>query len=200
MSQPELFAVVGPNGSGKSSAIYETHIDESIVFVNPDDIARLEYPDVADQAERDMLAWTSCNAQREALLSEGVTFGFETVGSHPSKVEFLKKAKLLGYKVTLLFVATEDPEINIARIRQRQLKGGHGVPDEKVRSRYARTLSLLKDYFETADEAFVWDNSREAESGGRAGIRELVRKTSEGVTILDDSENVAWVQDYLLRW
>lgn len=107
---PELFVVVGPNGSGKSSALYETKIDREIVFVNPDDIARLEYADVEDQHRRDLLAWMNCNAQRDGLLSERVTFGFETVGSHPSKVEFMAKAKELGYRVTLLFVSTEAPK------------------------------------------------------------------------------------------
>ena len=197
---PELFVVVGPNGSGKSSAIYETELDDSIIFVNPDDIARSEFADIVDEDERNYRAWLSCNAQRDALLAERITFGFETVGSHPSKVEFIKKAKDLGYSVTVLFVSTEDPRINIERIRQRELKGGHGVPDEKVIQRYYRTLGLLKDYFEAADQIFIWDNTRDAESEERAQIRELVRKTSEGITIREEAHDVKWIQEYLLQF
>ena len=187
---PELFVVVGPNGSGKSSAIYETELDDSIIFVNPD-IERSEFADIVDEDERNYRAWLSCNAQRDALLAERITFGFETVGSHPSKVEFIKKAKDLGYSVTVLFVSTEDPRINIERIRQRELKGGHGVPDEKV---------IQKDYFEAADQIFIWDNTRDAESEEQAQIRELVRKTSEGITIREEAHDVKWIQEYLLQF
>lgn len=197
---PELFVVIGPNGSGKSSALYETQIDKEIVFVNPDDIARLEYADVEDQHERDMLAWINCNAQRDGLLSEQVTFGFETVGSHPSKVEFMARAKDLGYCVTLLFVSTEDPDINIRRIQARVKQGGHDVPSDKVRTRYYRTLGLLKDYFEVADTAFVWDNSREAETSSDNAMRELVRKTEDGIVIAPAAADVSWVNEYLIKF
>lgn len=193
----ELFVVVGPNGSGKSSAIYETHIDESLIFVNPDDIARTDFAHIPDSNERNRLAWEACNSQRDMLLLEGVSFGFETVGSHPSKLEFLKYAKELGYKITLLFVATENPEINVRRIAERQKKGGHGVPNDKVYSRYKRTLALLEEYFEIADDAFVWDNSLEATGENDSGMRELVRKTQEGIELLSTAFQVNWVQKYL---
>lgn len=194
---PELVAVIGPNGSGKSSAIYETKVDSRLVFVNPDDIARREFAEVADAAERDYLAWLSCNAQRDALLTQGRSFGFESVGSHVSKVEFIKTAKRLGYTVTLLFVATEDPEINIARIKHRMLRGGHGVSDEKVRSRYHRTLSLLPEYIHAVDYAMVWDNSIDSSEGG-SSMRELVRKTPErGIEVLPAACGVAWIRSAL---
>ncbi|GHT77887.1 hypothetical protein FACS1894104_0230 [Actinomycetota bacterium] len=127
--RPDLFIVVGPNGSGKSSAIYLTNIDGSLIFVNPDDVARNEFAHIKDKEERNRLAWESCNNQRDALLLKKVSFGFETVGSHKSKVELLIKAKKLGYNVILLFVATEDPEINIRRIKHRVSQGGHDVPE-----------------------------------------------------------------------
>jgi predicted ABC-type ATPase len=126
----DLFAVVGPNGSGKSSALYAMQVDDSLTFVNPDDIARIDFSHIKDIEERNRLAWMSCNAQREALLSRRLSFGFETVGSHPGKVEFLGKAKSLGYTIALLFVATEDPEINLQRIKHRVVQGGHDVPEE----------------------------------------------------------------------
>lgn len=197
---PELFIVVGPNGSGKSSALFETQIDKTIVFVNPDDIAREEYSHIEDVDKRNELAWINCNAKRDALLAEGVTFGFETVGSHPSKVEFMNRAKELGYQVTLLFVATNDPEINIRRIAARVRQGGHGVPEDKVRSRYYRTLRLLKDYFAVADSAFVWDNSLEAETPQRGSMVELVRKTDAGIAVSENAGRAPWVEEYLLPY
>jgi predicted ABC-type ATPase len=192
----DIIAVVGPNGSGKTSAIYETQVGKDYIFINPDDIARRDFSHIADKDERDLLAWESCNHQREILIASGKSFGFETVGSHISKVELLQEAKRQGYTVILLFVATETPEINIKRIQYRVAQGGHGVPDDKVRSRYERTLRLLPEYFAVADYATIWDNSQENTKGAS---KELLRKDIDGtITIFPEADDVNWIQRYLI--
>lgn len=193
-----ILAVVGPNGSGKSSALYRSKVNERLLFINPDDVARNEFLHISSIEERNKLAWDRCNELRDELVKAGVSFGFETVGSHPSKVELLQHAKELGYRVALLFVATESPEINIERIKHRVLQGGHNVPDDKVRARYVRTLKLLPEYFALADTASVWDNSQEGTSETPA-IRLLVEKEDgDPITITPDAADVAWIKEYLL--
>lgn len=54
---------------------------------------------------------------RQKLLEKRVSFSFETVMSSPDKVVLLEKARSLGYRTYLYFIATEDPEINIARVK-----------------------------------------------------------------------------------
>jgi predicted ABC-type ATPase len=167
--------------------------------VNPDDVARNDFPNIDGEEIRNRLAWKRCNDLRESLLQNGVSFGFETVGSHPSKIDLLRQAKKLGYRVSLLFVATESPDINVRRIAHRVSQGGHPVPEDKIRSRYYRTLEMLSDYFSVADTASVWDNSEDGDSK-RPAIRYLVRKSSDGsITILPEAENVEWVKRYLLN-
>jgi predicted ABC-type ATPase len=39
--------------------------------------------------------------------------------SHPSKLDFIKKAKNLGYKTYLYFVSLENPEMNVDRVDAR---------------------------------------------------------------------------------
>jgi len=56
---------------------------------------------------------------RQKLLEKRVSFSFETVMSSPDKVALLEKARTLGYRTYLYFIATEDPEINIARVKSR---------------------------------------------------------------------------------
>lgn len=199
MSETKLIlAVVGPNGSGKSSALYSSKVNERIAFINPDDIARNEFSNVADEAERNKLAWSRCNELRSELIASNISFGFETVGSHPSKVELLHQAKEKGYRVALLFVATESPDINIKRIKHRVTQGGHDVPDEKVRSRYERTLKLLPDYFSVSDTASIWDNSEEGTSD-KPAIRLLVEKNNNNQLVLtQDAANVKWIKKYFL--
>lgn len=96
---------------------------------------------------------------RQALLAAGVSFTFETVMSFPDKVEFLQKAQQAGFRTYLYFVATEDPAINIDRVRHRVEMGGHPVDEDKIVSRYARSLELLFDAVTHSDRAYIFDNS-----------------------------------------
>jgi predicted ABC-type ATPase len=97
---------------------------------------------------------------RKKLLEENRKFSFETVFSHPSKLDIMRQAKERGYKVYLYFVSTESPEINIYRVQLRKEKGGHDVPVEKIRNRYIRSLDLVYEASQLAYQAFFFDNSK----------------------------------------
>ncbi len=79
--------------------------------------------------------------------------------SSPDKVAFLNKARKKGFRTYLYFVATEDPQINISRVAHRVKVGGHPVPEEKIVSRYHRSLSLLPQAINNTDRAYFFDNS-----------------------------------------
>lgn len=96
---------------------------------------------------------------REQLLVEGASFSFETVMSHPGKVDFFARARQNGYRTYLYFVATESPVLNVQRIMVRSETGGHGVPIDKVSTRYERSLSLVGDAIRHAFRAYFFDNS-----------------------------------------
>lgn len=105
--------------------------------------------------------WASVLADfiRHKLLASKVSFTFETVMSSPDKVAFLQKAQQAGYRTYLYFVATEDADINVARVKYRVQFGGHPVAEEKIRSRYVRSLELLPQAVTYADRAYIFDNS-----------------------------------------
>ena len=96
---------------------------------------------------------------RQKLLERRVSFTFETVMSHPSKVDLLRHAQTAGYRTYLYFIATDDPEINISRVRNRVKLGGHDVPEDRIASRYYRSLDLLLDAIRHTNRAYVFDNS-----------------------------------------
>lgn len=96
---------------------------------------------------------------RWLLIRKRVSFAFETVMSHDSKVEELKFAKANNYKVYLYFICTEQSIINIERVKNRVQKGGHYVGDDKVESRYHKTLSILYPALEHCHRAYFFDNS-----------------------------------------
>ncbi len=84
---------------------------------------------------------------------------FETVMSHPSKIEFAIAARATGYRVTLIFVGVISPEISILRVKQRVANGGHDVPRQKIVDRYNRVMSLLPQAIQAVDRALLFDNS-----------------------------------------
>ncbi|MNF75542.1 MULTISPECIES: zeta toxin family protein [unclassified Pseudomonas] len=96
---------------------------------------------------------------RQHLLEKGVSFTFETVMSHRSKVDFMKEAQAHGYRIYLYFVSTENPAINIDRVKIRVREGGHPVASDKVRERYYKSLGLLPEAIAVSNRAYIFDNS-----------------------------------------
>ena len=96
---------------------------------------------------------------RQKLLIARRSFTFETVMSSPDKPELLRRAQEAGFRTYLYFVATDDPEINISRVASRVRAGGHDVPTDKIVARYTRSLELLTGAIQSADRAYLFDNS-----------------------------------------
>jgi predicted ABC-type ATPase len=61
-------------------------------------------------------------------------------------------------------VSTVDPEINIARVQYRVSQGGHGVPEQKIRERYVRSMQLLMQAVDASDRTYFFDNSSNGET------------------------------------
>ena len=70
-------------------------------------------------------------------------------------------ARIRGFEVVLVYIGTENVGINLARIRNRGLAGGHDVPESDVRRRYERSFKSLLIAIERADHTILFDNSTE---------------------------------------
>ena len=81
---------------------------------------------------------------KDQYLKRKLSFSFETVFSHPAKIDILKKAQASGFRTYMYFVATEDPKVNLNRIKVRVKSGGHDVPEDKTIARYYRCLEQVK--------------------------------------------------------
>ena len=95
----------------------------------------------------------------EKLMETKQSFCFETVLSHPSKIDFIKKAKSVGYKTYLYFVITDNFQLNIERIKLRVKDGGHDVDHKKIETRYFRSLNNFYEASRIAHSTFLIDNS-----------------------------------------
>lgn len=142
----------------------------SSVTVTADSVLHLP-PDCINSYIAAVLA----DAIRRELLAQGSTFTFETVMSSPDKIDFMHKAQARGYRTYLYFVATDDPAINISRVKLRVSQGGHDVPEALIRSRYTRSIALLDDACAAAHRAYIFDNSGEA--------HELIAEITDGVEL-----------------
>ena len=96
---------------------------------------------------------------RLKMLNLVEKFTIETVMSDPNKLDYIKLAKNLGYRIYLYFVSTKDVEINIGRVRLRVDTGGHDVPEEKIRKRYFGSLENLYNAVMLSDRTYFFDNS-----------------------------------------
>ena len=99
---------------------------------------------------------------------------FETVFSAAEKLEFLQKAKEAGFFIRFFYVCTSDPAINVMRITQRYLDGGHEVPISKIISRYYKSLLNAAKAISFVDRAYIYDNSVDNQ------LPRLLFRTSDG--------------------
>ncbi|HEY5368529.1 MAG TPA: zeta toxin family protein [Hanamia sp.] len=137
------------------------------------------------------LAADIANFLRESLLEKDISFSYETVMSHTSKLDFIKKASTKGFRIYLYFIATEDPEININRVKIRVAQKGHPVNSEVIRSRYYRSLENLKAAISLSNRAYIFDNSGK--------IIKLISEVSEDKQInrIDKESLPDWFMQYL---
>jgi predicted ABC-type ATPase len=108
-------------------------------------------------------AWYAGKRLLERAISEGLDFAFETTLGGNSIPDLLKKALSTGLEVRLWFVGLSTPELHIDRVRSRVAKGGHDIPEDKIRERYDRSRVTLIELMPTLTELRVYDNSVEAD-------------------------------------
>lgn len=157
---------------------------------------------LVDSAWDEHMAQLMADFLRCSLLREEKKISFETVFSHPSKLDFMKKANDQGYKIYLYFISTESPLINISRIKEvRTKRGGHDVPEEKIVSRYKRSMELLYDAAELAYQAYFFDNSHE-DSGhepfAHFKVNQSEKKWDEELKEMDPDSLPEWFWKYYL--
>ena len=150
--QPEIIVFAGPNGSGKSTV---TKLAKTAgIYINADDIKRANHCSDLEAAQR-------AEMMRENALEQMQDFTFETVLSTDRNLRLLQRAREKGYFIRCFYVLTADPDINVARVNMREMQGGHGVPEKKVRLRYDRALKLIPQLVKVCDVMHIYDNTQE---------------------------------------
>ena len=151
---PEILVFAGPNGSGKSTVAQAW--EKVGLYINADDI-------MVARGCSDLEAAQEAEHLREVCLSERRSFTFETVLSTERNLDLLIRAKAAGFYIESIFVLTADPELNVFRVKSRELSGGHSVPPDKIRSRYIKALANISKLLALSNVFRLVDNTDQPE-------------------------------------
>ena len=180
---PRVVVLAGINGAGKTTASREllANVLKIPTFVNADAIARglngLNPEAEAIRAVQIMLT------QLDELVKERADFAFETTLAARTYAGWLAKLRVTGYQVFLYYYWLNSPDLAIQRVAARVQSGGHFVPDETIRQRYARSVrNFFELYQPVCDWWEVYDNSY--------GQRALLGLGSPGEELIQDE--TAW--------
>lgn len=160
---PNLLILAGPNGSGKTTFASQLLAHEwgrDCVSINADELAN--QLGGWNNPECILRAQIMVREQLAQALQQKHDILYETVFSHPSKLELIRQALTLGYFVRLFFICTESPRVNIERVADRFASGGHTVPGDKVTNRYNRALMYGAEAMKLVQRGYLYDNTASA--------------------------------------
>jgi predicted ABC-type ATPase len=163
--------LAGANGAGKSSLAGAMFRQADADYFNPDEATGrilAANPDIST-ADANSAAWHEGKRVLQRAIAERLEFAFETtLGGHTISA-LLHEPLAAGIDVRICFVGLSSPELHIARVRSRVARGGHDIPEEKIRERYDRSRINLIELMPQLTELRVFDNSFDADPhAGRA--------------------------------
>lgn len=177
----DLLILGGPNGAGKTTTAarllpHDLGIRE---FVNADEIARGISPFNPEATA--IMAGRVMIERMRALVAAGESFAFETTCSGRAHAEFLRSCRGAGYRITLIYLWLNSPQMALARVARRVDRGGHSIPPDVVTRRYHAGIRNMRDlYLPLADVASIYDNS------DGAGGTLIAQRTAEGHFVVRD--------------
>lgn len=180
MSRPVLYVLAGINGAGKSSIGGHLLNEAGLAWFNPDTFAReLVRQFGYDQSDANIAAWTEGVRRLDEAIALGRTYAFETTLGGRTIVKKLIAAAAT-HDVLVWFCGLRDAEQHIARVRLRVARGGHDIPEERIRQRCRTSLQNLLGLMPHLSLLSVYDNSVDAAIGAPVPDPRLVLRMEAG--------------------
>ncbi|MEA2417544.1 MAG: hypothetical protein QOI58_4201 [Thermoanaerobaculia bacterium] len=159
-AEKKIVIIAGPNGAGKTTFAqawlpFEANCP---LFINADLIAAGLSPFDPDaaafRAGRLMIEEIDRNA------AAGESFAFETTLSGHTYARRIPRWRASGFIVKLVFLSLPTADDAIARVARRVQHGGHNVPTDVIRRRFASGLrNFLDIYRHRVDYWQLFDSS-----------------------------------------
>ncbi len=159
-----LYIVAGPNGSGKSTLIanmYKNGYLDNVRYINADMIGKTLFCHTSPIEKRNKKAmYYTMDFLKNNVKKHKATI-YETVMSHPSKLDIIKLYKANGFKICSIFICPNLVSVNYERVKQRVKEGGHDVSTEKITKRFEASNKLKRSLKELSDTYFEIDSTTE---------------------------------------
>ena len=160
MTRPTLTFIAGANGSGKTTLTrWNPELFKEIPLLDPDAIANTLQATTSTPFPIASARQVLKSAAEHLHRTE--SFAVETTLAGKNYLQMMVDARNRGFEIMLVYIGTERVEINLERIRNRVLAGGHDVPEPDVRRRYKRSYQNLPIAIKRADHSILFDNSTE---------------------------------------
>ena len=187
MPDGQFWLIGGPNGAGKTTLTSQfcELMPELPVALNPDAVSLeflkargLNFQTASDAVLRECFLTGARQVVHEMneKIARGEDTGVETVLSTEKYLPLFRQMAQHG-GANLIYVGNQSPEISLQRVALRFTKGGHDVPEDKVRARWQRSLELLPTFLEVATRAWVFDHTH-------SPARLVAKKANGCVTVL----------------
>lgn len=162
-----ITVIAGVNGSGKSSIVGNRIRDTGAEFYNPDEKARdiqKHNPNIT-LAEANGAAWQYGYDLLCESIEAGYDFVFETTLGANSISEKLHEAVERNQGLRMIFIGLASAELHIERVKARVERGGHDIPEEKIRQRWIRSIYNMRLLLPRCQDLKVYDNSKPLSDG-----------------------------------
>jgi len=90
----------------------------------------------------------------------GESFSFETTLSGLAYLQRILDWKAQGYTVKIWFISLHSPDIAVSRVAERVRQGGHNIPEDIIRHRFAAGLdNFNRKYKAIVDSWALYDGT-----------------------------------------
>ena len=202
-NRPVFIIVMGCNGAGKT--IWKRDNSDILPerFFDQDSIAG-GIGDWNSEEARERTA-RIVEVEIQDAIAARVSYGIESTysgdaGDGVAVRGRVEEAKRHGYRVEGIYLGTETPDINIARIERRVLeRTGHHVDPKLVPTRHKLSLSNLRRTVERFDQLEVFDNSRDDPLGIPIPVEQCYLERGKVRSRRADGEIAPWCAAWLAR-
>jgi len=202
-SSPWFWLIAGINGAGKSTLVAKLRKQQIInaTYYNPDEITKwvvrnkelgcfvhgipngeTKELDLANKHAADI----AMDVVRITLETTDGSLAIETVLSTDKYRQTVELAKQNQRKFGFVYIGLSSPEQAIERVAARVSRGGHGVPNDKIRKRWKGSLEQLPWFVAQSDLAFIYSNATntpvQLAKGKRGKLKWMDKKALPHVT------------------
>ena len=162
-----ILVLAGVNGAGKSSLLGAMLAEDGAVWFNPDAFTRRLVERGWPLEEANATAWQEGTRRLRSAMADDLDYAFETTLGANTIPALLREACARQHEVNIWFCGLENVELHLQRVAARVARGGHDIPEGKIRQRFDSSRSNLIELLPHLTTLHVYDNSLPAGADGR---------------------------------